>query len=620
MNNIVNTNHLRAAIYARYSSDNQRVESIEDQISACRKFAANNNIEVMEGHIYCDAAKSGARWDRKELAAMKQAAEDGDFNVLLVDDLSRLARDNYLFLTILAELEYLDIRLISVADGIDTSDEQATLAVQMRGIFNELMLRDLRAKTLRGQLGQKARGFFVGEHTYGFKSIAAGETRMGKNGPRPEGYKMQIDPREAAIVLRIFEEYAAGRSLNLIAATLNEENVVGRQKSKKGWVPSMISRILRREKYIGRWTWNKNEAKKDPKSKRRRPKLKPESEWIVTVDEALRIVPQELWDRVQEMAAKRTKSFPKKERVRNRGCFSKGHGSREEYLPTHLFGGSLMCGTCGAAIQLVGGKGGGYYGCGAAIRGACTNKVKVPRSRLERNVLDAVSGVISQPENVAAVLRKVATELEKQSGDAPEKIHLKEVELEAEERRLANMIEFVAEGRGTPALAKAMEATEQRVARLGGEVASMRERHARVFQVPPPAWIEDRLANLREVLSQKTGPSALALRNLLGRIRLDPQQPDIGREYYVAHTTVGVLDLLEEGHRQRLAEAQAALSSVLAAKSKNSGLPPAAAPLQLPANAVSDESSDVLPKWRRRESNPGPEAVSKDVYVCIRWI
>jgi DNA invertase Pin-like site-specific DNA recombinase len=74
---------------------------------------------------------------------------------VLVDDLSRLARDNHLMLSIIAELHFEGIRVVSVADGLDSTDEESTLAIQVRGIFNELQLRDLKKKTLRGRMGQK---------------------------------------------------------------------------------------------------------------------------------------------------------------------------------------------------------------------------------------------------------------------------------------------------------------------------------------------------------------------------------------------------------------------------------------------------------------------------------
>src|SRR5207237_1902237 len=146
------------------------------------------------------------------------------------------------------------VRVVSVADGLDSNDEESTLGIQIRGIFNELQLRDLKKKTLRGQIGQKQRGFSVGERTYGYTSIPAGATRMDKKGrPRPEGYKLEIEPREATLVLRIFKAYAEGVSLTRIVRMLNEERVPGRIRSSKGWSPATVSRLLDNEKYIGRW-------------------------------------------------------------------------------------------------------------------------------------------------------------------------------------------------------------------------------------------------------------------------------------------------------------------------------------------------------------------------------
>ncbi len=139
-----------------------------------------------------------------------------------------------------------------------SDDEESTLAIQVRGIFNELQLRDLKKKTLRGQMGQKERGFFVGEKTFGYRSVPVGEMRMDKKGrPRPEGYRMEIEPKEAAVIIRIFTSYADGHSLTQIVKTFNEENVPGSIHAAKGWSPATISRILDNEKYSGRWVWNK---------------------------------------------------------------------------------------------------------------------------------------------------------------------------------------------------------------------------------------------------------------------------------------------------------------------------------------------------------------------------
>src|SRR5438105_214515 len=302
---------MRAAIYARYSSENQRPESIEDQVAACRRLAAQRGFTILEDHIYADQAQSGARRDRQGLTTLLAAGQNGQFELVLVDDLSRLARDNFLMLSVLAELHFVGVHVVSVADGLDSNDEESTLGIQIRGIFNELQLRDLKKKTLRGQIGQKQRGFSVGERTYGYKSIPAGATRMDKKGrPRPEGYKLEIEPREAALVLRIFKAYADGVSLTRIVRTLNEERVPGRIRSSKGWSPATVSRLLDNEKYIGRWVWNKTESRRDPRTGRRRRFVKPESDWVAQVDESLRIVPQVLWENVRAQRQEVRRSWP----------------------------------------------------------------------------------------------------------------------------------------------------------------------------------------------------------------------------------------------------------------------------------------------------------------------
>jgi site-specific DNA recombinase len=81
---------------------------------------------------------------------------------VLVDDLSRLSRDNHFLLTLYADFRFNGVRILSRADSLDTDDHHAKLGFQMRGIVNELYLDDLRDKTLRGQKGQKSRGCIEG--------------------------------------------------------------------------------------------------------------------------------------------------------------------------------------------------------------------------------------------------------------------------------------------------------------------------------------------------------------------------------------------------------------------------------------------------------------------------
>ncbi len=538
-----------AAIYARYSSENQRPESIEDQVAACRRLAGQRGFTVVEDHVYSDQAQSGARKDRQGLAALLSSAQGGQFQVVLVDDLSRLARDNYLMLSVLAELHFAGVRVVSVADGLDSHDEEATLGIQIRGIFNELQLRDLRNKTLRGQIGQKQRGFSVGEHTYGYRSAAVGATRLDKKGrPRPEGYKMEIDPREAAIVLRIFRAYTDGLSVLRIVRFLNAESVPGRFRSRKGWSPATVGRVLDNEKYIGRWVWNKTERRRDPRTGQRRCFPKPASEWVMQEDESLRIVPQELWEQVRTRRKEVRRSWPGGSGQRG---FSAQQGGREKYFPTHLLSGAMVCGQCGATIAQVSGKGGGYYGCLGAVKGACDNKLLVRRRLVEEIILDAVRERLSDPRHIEYVLKRVETEVGRLYTHVPESIRLKETELTAEERRLANFVDFIGEGRGSRTLAQALLESERKVEALKEELESLRRCRGKVFQVPPIEWIQERLSKLKEILERNSNRSGLLLRKLLGPLRLEPTRPgDNDRPFYRATTslnTLAVVDPLIEG-------------------------------------------------------------------------
>jgi hypothetical protein len=121
-----------------------------------------------------------------------------------------------------------------------------------------------------------------------------------------------------------------------------------------------VHRILLNKKYIGHRVWHTTETRHDPKTGRRRQFPKPEAEWIVHEDETLRIVPQALWERVQEQLKSLRKTWPGGKRQRG---FQGQQGSRVRHYPTHLLSGAVVCGNCNAAIAQVSGKSGGYYGC-----------------------------------------------------------------------------------------------------------------------------------------------------------------------------------------------------------------------------------------------------------------
>jgi site-specific DNA recombinase len=324
---------------------------------------------------------------------------------------------------------------------------------------------------------------------------------------------------------------------------LNRESVPGRFRAAKGWSPTTVGRILDNERYIGRWVWNKSELRRDPRTGRRRAFPKPASAWILHEDEALRIVPQALWDTVRARRQQVRRNWPGGKGKRG---FSRDQRGRQQDFPTHLLSGAIVCGQCGASIAQISGKGGGYYGCLAASRGACDNKLLVRRALVEKIVLGAVRTQLSQPEHLHQILQRVAAEVQTLYTHVPETIRLKEAELAAEQRRLANFVQFIGEGRGSRTLAQALVQTEQKVDALKEELTGLQRSREQVFQAPPIEWIQERVAKLHEILERSPDRSGVLLRNLLDTLRLIPTKGDIGRPYYTAYTSLNTLALLDE--------------------------------------------------------------------------
>ncbi|EQD30603.1 protein containing Resolvase, partial [mine drainage metagenome] len=135
---------MKAALYARFSSDLQRATSIEDQLRNCRK-----RVEL-EGWVvvatYADAAMSGTDANRPQYRAMLEAAAGREFDVLIVDDLSRLTRDAVECERAIRRLEFIGLRIIATSDGYDSTRKARKVHRGFKGLMNEIFLDDLRER------------------------------------------------------------------------------------------------------------------------------------------------------------------------------------------------------------------------------------------------------------------------------------------------------------------------------------------------------------------------------------------------------------------------------------------------------------------------------------------
>ena len=123
----------------------------------------------------------------------------------------------------------------------------------------------------------------------------------------------------------------------------------------------------------------------------------------------------------------------------------------------------------------------------------------------------------------------------------------KQAELAQARKELDNLVDIVRRGKASDsaAIAAAINALESRVSPLRADVEALRGERGAVFRVPSEEWIAARVRELQQLLERRTPASALVLRRLLGKIDLEPVCPDPGRPYYVAHTAIDTLELID---------------------------------------------------------------------------
>ena len=146
---------MRVALYARFSSENQREASITDQYRVCEQYVARQpGWEIT--HRYKDEAISGSQDanGREGYREMLADAKDKKFDVLVVHDLSRLSRDSVETEQARRRLVHWGVRLVSIGDGVDSNNEGHELMSGFKGLMNQQFLKDLAKHVRRGMVGK----------------------------------------------------------------------------------------------------------------------------------------------------------------------------------------------------------------------------------------------------------------------------------------------------------------------------------------------------------------------------------------------------------------------------------------------------------------------------------
>jgi site-specific DNA recombinase len=365
---------VRCALYARYSDDRQNPRSIADQIALLSRHAGGRGWTITG--VFSDAAISGtALANRPGLLNAVDAAERGEFDVLLAEDEDRFARNQEHFHHVRNRLEDAGVDIATLE-----TDQVDDVRAALKGFMSAQYSKVLGAKTKRGMDANAQEGLATGSRIYGYRSAPGGA--------------IEIVEAEAAIVRRILIDFAAGLSTRDIAAALNAEGVPGPRGGL--WNPSTIhgsrqrgNGVLRTELYAGVKVWNRIEMRKDRRTGLRISRPRPPAEWKRTAVPQLRLVDEATWSAVQARLAASALQRPE-HRVRRRAG---------------IFSGLLKCGACGASYTVYND---GRLICAARReRGptACSNGRTVKRSDVEQRILEGLRDRLLAPEAVAAYVR-----------------------------------------------------------------------------------------------------------------------------------------------------------------------------------------------------------------------
>ena len=522
----------RAVIYARYSSDNQREASIEDQMRLCRERAEKEGWSLVK--TYTDHAVSGASLLlRPGIQQLVAGAGTDRFDVILATSLDRLSRDQEDIAGIYKRMAFAGVKIVTLSEG-----EISELHIGLKGTMGALYLKDLADNTRRGQRGRVEEGKLAGGLCYGYDVVKRFNDKGG-----PVTGERTINEAEALIVRRIYTEHAGGKSPQTIAIELNKEGIPG--PNGKAWGPSTIygnwrrgTGILNNELYIGRIVWNRLRYIKDPDTGKRVSRLNPKEEWVVKEVPELRIVDQELWDRVKARQT-RVNTDPKtKTKI----------GVWDRRRPRHLFSGLAKCGACGGGYTVL------YrdrLGCLAArVKGICDNHLKIDRERLEGIVLDGLRAHLRKRESFETFCEEYTRELNRHRMEVSATLSAQTAELERVERELAKLVQALKDGVPAAAVKDEMIALESRKADLKARLEDAR--------VPPPLvhprmadLYEAKIGALYETLNRQDDRAKAVeiVRSLVDSITMTPK--DGGLEIHLTGDLAGILRLASEDRQTK---------------------------------------------------------------------
>jgi len=446
-----------AVIYARFSSDLQREESIDAQLRACREYAAHKELNIIG--VYADEAVSGRTVQRSQYQKLLRDCQKGGFDIILIHKYDRIGRNLGEHVNLTAKLDKLGVQLIAVSQDFGNTAE-AKIMRSLMWSLSEYYVDNLANETRKGLKENALKGLHNG-------------------GVAPFGYDVRdkryvINELEAEYVRRIFDAALHRQGFKNIIEELSERGITG--KRGKPIKYSQIYEMLRNEKYTGVYAYSVEEEK-DRASRRSKPNaIKIENALPIIIDKAV-------FEEVQKIMNDR-KQTGKKNGYLCSGlvyceCGSKMHGMKSERKghTYFYFGCSKRCGAPSIRMEEID---------NAAIKYLHELLNKENQERISKELRAYKGGERERLEDFNAILKKKIVE---------------------KEQRYNNLLSNLATG-ALPALV---------VSDIGKEMEALKaEIECLKHTEPPKDYSVETIRNWLESL--KAAPDEAAVRLLVERI------------------------------------------------------------------------------------------------------
>ena len=472
---------IRAVLYARYSSDMQREESIEAQIEAIKSFADKEKIVIIKQYI--DKALTGKTDNRPEFQRMIADSKLHEFQLLLVHKTDRFSRDTYNSVVYRHMLRNNGVRFLAVAQPLDEDKPEDKLLDTLLTALAAYYSDNLKGEVLKGLRINAEHGLHTG-------------------GIPPVGYnvgsekRLVINEKEAEAVRIIFKMVIEGNSYGDI---LHELRINGyKTKSGKYFGKNSINTILHNRKYVGDFVYNRTYGKDPMTQKRNSHRERPIDEQIIVKDAIPAIISREDFAKVQEILLQR-KRF--------------AHVCRTKYLLT----GKIFCGVCNSSyngncklpnkkhrlqIPTI------TYRCSNRSnkidKGVCDNR-EINRDQLESYVLSRIENWVFNPETVSSIAEKFQNYAVKMASES----NIKLMKLEATINSLNRELDVLTDkyiATDNPALQKRLDERikERDNLRIETEEALRKEKAAISIVTPTKKEISRFINKAKEQFKAKT--------------------------------------------------------------------------------------------------------------------